>query len=634
MLIPENPIEGDTLKVEYSPDSRYIGLAISSKNNGYGPFLTIRSFDGKSDLPAAYSIPLNMDADSVFTAEYIVGTDDKFLMFNITFADTASFLDDRNSGDYWHSLIYGQNGLPAMQSNYYRAVSLLQPTGEADLFNINYRQALDYYSEEYKLYPNNSLNELAMKSLMLDLRKISYEKYEQEMIEFIKTAGIDKSSIEYIKAFSRLYKALGMNKESSELEGQYAISNPTSSVSEEFLLSELSNAKSKNDFKEIVERYLGSFGTSENSLKVYSALSSAYVSKGDYSEMIMILDKLPKVPSQVWADLANTMITDKSFMPTDSAKARVDSASSILNKANGVRSEDMIIRVYTDKPRNVSYAEWQREKLSKEAGLLISYGNFYYTVGKDELAYNNYSNALSLLKGDRVPPPLYQQAILTADSTGRKEIANKLAKDAIFYQAETGIIEKFYLANWKKENPGQEDFAERKMKDLRTKGIEKLVEEYMLYRDIDTDSPNAIFSTPDGSYVDTEDWEGEIVVASFISTWCEPCKEQNDVLNEIAQEYMANDKVLVYAISSWEREKDREKAIEDYIKQTNPIYEILIDGTDIIPQKFDVSGLPTTYVMDGKGNIRFKFVGAITSGRAEAELEAAIEYLLQENVSD
>jgi Peroxiredoxin len=72
-------------------------------------------------------------------------------------------------------------------------------------------------------------------------------------------------------------------------------------------------------------------------------------------------------------------------------------------------------------------------------------------------------------------------------------------------------------------------------------------------------------------------------------------------------------------IDSWERGTDKAKNAADFIASKGYTFNVLLDLEDKAIASYGVSGIPTKYVIDKKGHIRFKSIGFEGSDEGLAE---------------
>ncbi len=115
-------------------------------------------------------------------------------------------------------------------------------------------------------------------------------------------------------------------------------------------------------------------------------------------------------------------------------------------------------------------------------------------------------------------------------------------------------------------------------------------------------APEWTLKDPDGNSHSLTDYRGKIVLLDFWATWCGPCRQEMPKLQKVHEEYSAEN-VAVIGIST--REKgDPEK----FMSKNNYTYQLLLNG-EKITEKYNVSGLPTLYIINQDGEIIYSKVG-------------------------
>jgi len=102
------------------------------------------------------------------------------------------------------------------------------------------------------------------------------------------------------------------------------------------------------------------------------------------------------------------------------------------------------------------------------------------------------------------------------------------------------------------------------------------------------------------------DYRGKVVLLNFWATWCPPCIREMPSMERLHQQINAND-FKVIAINQME-DIDQVFAFTGQL-EIDPTFEILFDSRSEVSQSYAVRGLPTTYLIDKKGNIRYRAVG-------------------------
>lgn len=154
--------------------------------------------------------------------------------------------------------------------------------------------------------------------------------------------------------------------------------------------------------------------------------------------------------------------------------------------------------------------------------------------------------------------------------------------------------------------------------------------------------PAPLFTLKDttGKAVSLASLKGKVVVIDFWATWCGPCKASFPGMQMAVNKYKDSPDVKFLFIDTWETDKNYLAGVEKFITDNHYSFDVLMDekGDDgrqsKVVSQFKVDGIPTKFVIDPNGNIRFKKVGF--SGSAEGvrdEVSAMIEMLKPASVA-
>ncbi|MAT53993.1 MAG: hypothetical protein CMN32_05890 [Saprospirales bacterium] len=112
-----------------------------------------------------------------------------------------------------------------------------------------------------------------------------------------------------------------------------------------------------------------------------------------------------------------------------------------------------------------------------------------------------------------------------------------------------------------------------------------------------------------GNTVSLESLKGKVVVLDFWATWCGPCKASFPGMQDAVNKFASSDEVVFLFVDTWERAEDKAKNAKDFIESKGYSFHVLLDEENKVVEDFGVSGIPTKFIIDKNGNIRFKSVG-------------------------
>jgi thiol-disulfide isomerase/thioredoxin len=111
-----------------------------------------------------------------------------------------------------------------------------------------------------------------------------------------------------------------------------------------------------------------------------------------------------------------------------------------------------------------------------------------------------------------------------------------------------------------------------------------------------------------GETLDLADYRGQVVLVNFWATWCAPCRIEMPELNSYFQAHTADGFALL-AVNVGE---PAARAAE-YLAEFDYTFTIILDEDGAIDDYFGgVRGMPTSYVLNGEGEVVFQHVGALT----------------------
>jgi len=117
----------------------------------------------------------------------------------------------------------------------------------------------------------------------------------------------------------------------------------------------------------------------------------------------------------------------------------------------------------------------------------------------------------------------------------------------------------------------------------------------------------------DEEAIKLSDYRGKVVLLNFWATWCPPCVREMPSMERLQQRVGEGFKVIA---ANQMEEPDDVFAFTGQLA-VEPTFEIVFDSDSKVSQAYVVRGLPTTYLIDKKGNIRYRAVGGREFDHAE-----------------
>lgn len=126
-------------------------------------------------------------------------------------------------------------------------------------------------------------------------------------------------------------------------------------------------------------------------------------------------------------------------------------------------------------------------------------------------------------------------------------------------------------------------------------------------------APDFTADTVDGGSVSVGGGSSDATMLVFFATWCPHCQEEAPIISDLENEY-DDLKIVMVGIDGQDNPEKVREFVQRYDIQSPAVYDTSLGA------RYQVSGYPTVYVLDGSG----KIVGANTG---EAPKEAYEEWI-------
>ena len=120
-----------------------------------------------------------------------------------------------------------------------------------------------------------------------------------------------------------------------------------------------------------------------------------------------------------------------------------------------------------------------------------------------------------------------------------------------------------------------------------------------------------------------EAYLGKVVLIDFWATWCGPCQKSMPFFNHLRNERLKDGFEIVAVNVDEEAETARE------FLQSHPVdYPVVFDPAGECPKAYQVKAMPSSYLLDKSGKVRYVHLGYRDSD--QASLREQIQALLAE----
>lgn len=257
------------------------------------------------------------------------------------------------------------------------------------------------------------------------------------------------------------------------------------------------------------------------------------------------------------------------------------------------------------KPDYITQDEWIKFKRITSAEHSDTYAMILQKLGDYKKAFSFAKDAANI--GEFKNKGYNERYAISAEKTLPKADV-KILLEKLYVERKASpkmkeMLSIFLKREIKNDNDYEAYFTKLKVKTANTRQLE--LEAEML----NEVAPDFALKDFDGKEVSLESLKGKTIVIDFWATWCGPCIASMPAMNKVLTKYNSNEEVKFLFVDTYERsENKRQNAIDFMVKNKYP-FRVLLDHENKMVADFKVSGIPTKFVIDKNGKIRFKAIG-------------------------
>jgi len=110
----------------------------------------------------------------------------------------------------------------------------------------------------------------------------------------------------------------------------------------------------------------------------------------------------------------------------------------------------------------------------------------------------------------------------------------------------------------------------------------------------------------DGQDRRLDEYEGKVVLVNFWASWCTPCIEEMPSIQRLADAMRAKPFAVIGVNVA-----EGDLRVRTFVKRLGISFLVLLDRDNAVFRRWGATLLPTTYILDGKGVIRYVGLGPL-----------------------
>lgn len=137
-------------------------------------------------------------------------------------------------------------------------------------------------------------------------------------------------------------------------------------------------------------------------------------------------------------------------------------------------------------------------------------------------------------------------------------------------------------------------------------------------------APEFEFVSTYGKAIRLSDYRGKIVILDFWATWCSPCRASIPDLISLKKDYKNDLEIIGISLDGITRGGATKSDVFPFISQYGINYPVVHGDEKIIMDYGGIQSIPTSFVIDQKGNIVASHIGLVSKSDYKKEIDALI----------
>ena len=577
---PEKPKAGEKITVTYNPDGSKLANAtnVTMLIHAYGKII-------------------------YYSDEVVLQKEGKVWKGTFAAADTCAgvvlrFTDgteyDNNGSKCFPVRFYGKDGKLAKYASGGLATGYINWFGAFDI-DSDPETALKLFQEEFESNPSSKRDFLMMYNYAYT--KVDKEKavefMKKEIENYEKTLSQSEEDLGFLM---QLYNNQKMKEKADKTKELILEKYPTGKQAEMIKFQEAYGMKDAAKKSEVANKFKELFPGSPYITYLFPDPSQTLIQAGKYEEAYDAIKNNPKAASGLYNNLAWAMFEKNVNLPL---------AKEVASKGIGLVDAEAQASLAKRSPY-YSESQWKKIMKSSSYAIVDTYGAILLKLGENAEALKYTTQAFEMDGGRTADVnERYAQALL---SNGKFDDAkNNLEKFISSGKGTAGMKEmlKQTYVKSKGSESGFDSYLSALESDAKKSALDEIKKKM-----ISEPAPKFTLVDLDGKKVSLEGLKGKTVIIDFWATWCGPCKASFPGMQKTVEKFANDPNVKFLFINTWENNvDDKKKNAQDFITQNKYTFHVLLDNDNKVIESYKVNGIPTKFIIDKDGNIRFKSVG-------------------------
>ncbi|OGU69581.1 MAG: hypothetical protein A3H45_08005 [Ignavibacteria bacterium RIFCSPLOWO2_02_FULL_55_14] len=599
---PEKPAVGNTITISYNPKAK--GAALRDPKE-----LTVQLLGVfKMQEPQMYEVSLAKRGTS-YAGSFVIP--DGPVLFYVQFADGDKF--DNNGDQPWDILVQSKSGDPVEGALFARAQAYQYGRALMWKHEKNPDKAVADLTREVALYADAVGPRTMLWSLELQRSpgEVTTARVKAELDEFY---GRIKENEKDVANLLRMFESTGQTDRANSIRTEWKTKSPNGTIAQNERWMEVNRERDRAKRFALFERADADFPpTDEQRAGRDNAYVNSAIQANEIDKAVARLKSMPSPNADLYNSLAWQFIEKGERLPESIEWARTGVALA--------RDKSTI-----DKPKYMSRRDRESMWSNRLGMVLDTYAFGLEKNGDVQSAVKAYEEAYTLMKGRDAD--INGRYVASLNATKQYQTAVKVGTECVTSGRSNDDLMNHYKAAYVALNGSDKGFEDevKRSKDVAAKEAREKLQASM----INKPAVDFTLKTLDGNTVTLSKLRGKVVVLDFWATWCGPCISSFPYLQKVYDKYKVDPNIVILAVNTWERvkEEEREGVVRKFIQDNKYTFPVVFDK-DVV-SRYEVEGIPTKFIIDKSGRVRFKDVGFLGGEEMMAKMDLQFEMLLKE----
>jgi thiol-disulfide isomerase/thioredoxin len=454
--------------------------------------------------------------------------------------------------------------------------------------------AFKLFNKEFELNP--SLKKDYISTYLYLVRNINKENPDGIITKEIEEiAAANSGSQDDLWLLLSLYRSHRMTDKAALIETEYKEKYPDGKHIPILKFADYRQLKSSAEKIDFLKEYESSYPDNQYISYMYNEIFSLLQKENNIPKVIELLSSYKDANAMIYNSVAWSLYESGNDLnlAEELALKGIQLAKEEIEKPKGKR------------PQLYTTPEW-KDSRKRTAGMIMdTYGAILLKQNKNTEAEKILTEAVQLM--NREEAEINGRYVSSLLANGKYELAKKELEDFFSKVVNTSGMKEMLKESFIKTGGTESGFDSyfRKFEDAaKAKIIAKLQKEM-----INEPAPQFTLTDLNGKSVSLSDFKGKVVIVDFWATWCGPCLSSFPGMKQAVEKYESTGSAKFLFLNTWENVEDKKLNAADFIKKNNYPFHVLLDDKNEVVSSFKVRGIPTKFILDGTGNIRFKSVG-------------------------